>query len=133
MSFADELRNTQPRTERQRKEDAFRKFVRNGVAKSICMRIKAECVDAADRGKKQAVVEVRYFTHHYRGVSFHSDEMLGFIKRRSLYNTILYEETATEINEYCDKLGISFAGISGQHYTNGDAPSEYVVYAVFKW
>ncbi len=133
MSFGDELRNTKPRTEFQRKGDSFREFVRNGVAQAICMKIKPACIDAADRGKRQAIVEVRYFTHRYSGVNFDGDVMLGLIKRKSLYSQILYEETFVQITEYCEQLGIQFVGISGQHHTNGDAPSEYVIKAVFGW
>ena len=133
MSFGDELRNTKPRTEFERKQDSFRSFVRNGVAGQVCAKIKPACVDAADRGKRQAVVELRYFTHRYRGVNFDSDVRIGFIRRRSLYDQILYEETSTQILEYCKQLDIQFVGISGQHYTNGDSPSEYVIRAVFVW
>jgi len=129
MSFSDELRNTKVIS----KEDIWRNFVRQ-AGRELCGIMENKRSVAAQQGASYVDVEINYLVHQHMDVPFPFQAKVGkLIKRDSPQYAMLKEEIGAIVSQKVEELGLHFDSIWANYYTNGNAPSDYVIGVRVSW
>lgn len=130
MSFADNLRNIKPISQ----TEIFSNKVQYMCNLITINDIKKECTEQARRGARRATVKKEIFQTQY-GTSFsiNFERRPLFKFKKSGGEDLVERIVQNSIESKASSLGLNLINVNCVYSSNGEAPSSYIIAAVFSW